>query len=905
MANDRYKSTDVTSLYSLRLNLNEFLEDIATCGTDNLIVNSKLSFNYQNISSGLTQSHGWTFTTISPSAAVYNSTYDYTAITFPGAASTIAQSINSVLAKNKKYTLSIYHAAPLSQITTFAVSANNSNISELYEDTVLTATISGEGASALQQTTFLFQTNSLFDPATDTTNFYISSTTGTLNLYNVVLTEGFVEIAANQNTSKTAFLDFVYFNTTTNRWEMKPSVTDAFSKILLENDAITASYLRNQEDRLMDAWVNDLDGPAKNILWTSEKLNTLINDVVNSGIAGITGLNVMPLVTANYIVPVGLAGTYLTTFSITAESDNSDFAYATGGLYTGKNLSVFLNGNRLFNNLDYFEQTDPVSGMGTYINFAPSGTGIYIEEGDHFFFQVIAAPPGTMGATGPTGPAGPQGPVGSIGPSGVAGPVGPIGATGGTTDAMPIGAITAYCSTVPPAGWLICDGSWLSINDYYELYAVLGSTWGISLTQFRLPDLRGLFIRGWGPSETSTPNISTSTSVDPVRTFGSVQNASGSATTTSTGQATLDTSTWGKRSTKVDTMIESSNTDVTWYNSIPNSQSLPITTSTTVTTTDASTPVNIALTYMIRAKYLQYTLAAAPTIIVQPSNTVLARYYFSTECPLEKTVTTTYTHEGMNNKCVTIPGTYSVSVPGATKVRAYVIGAGGGPTYANVSSANIKMLGGYGGGICTGEFSISTSASFNVSFGSGGSINENGHNSIFTISDVYNNIYSLVANSGAVYNLIGSTFSNASVFGINSYTDWGAGLMTLPTAISSTKRVVNIYTEEDLGGQFQGRINNTPTTLLSDNSDRTSLGGSIYNVADSIIVPTVSAPIRSKINYITNTHNFPWTATMSSLNKYGTGGDVYLNMYDCSLTDHVSVQYTRGQPGLIVVELLS
>ncbi len=75
------------------------------------------------------------------------------------------------------------------------------------------------------------------------------------------------------------------------------------------------------------------------------------------------------------------------------------------------------------------------------------------------------------------------------------------------------GIIAPYAGATAPTGWLSCDGSTLSQADYPDLYAALGSTWDTCRNQstgsnysapsagtFRLPDLRGSFVRGAGTS---------------------------------------------------------------------------------------------------------------------------------------------------------------------------------------------------------------------------------------------------------------------------------------------------------------------------------------------------------------------------------------------------------------------
>lgn len=55
------------------------------------------------------------------------------------------------------------------------------------------------------------------------------------------------------------------------------------------------------------------------------------------------------------------------------------------------------------------------------------------------------------------------------------------------------GIIQMFAGSTPPAGWLLCDGSAVSREDYAVLYAAIGDTWGAGdgSTTFNLPDLRG------------------------------------------------------------------------------------------------------------------------------------------------------------------------------------------------------------------------------------------------------------------------------------------------------------------------------------------------------------------------------------------------------------------------------
>lgn len=58
--------------------------------------------------------------------------------------------------------------------------------------------------------------------------------------------------------------------------------------------------------------------------------------------------------------------------------------------------------------------------------------------------------------------------------------------------AVPIGGIIEWASSADcPAGFLPCDGTSLSKNEYPELFGVIGYTWGGSGDNFNVPDKRG------------------------------------------------------------------------------------------------------------------------------------------------------------------------------------------------------------------------------------------------------------------------------------------------------------------------------------------------------------------------------------------------------------------------------
>jgi len=61
----------------------------------------------------------------------------------------------------------------------------------------------------------------------------------------------------------------------------------------------------------------------------------------------------------------------------------------------------------------------------------------------------------------------------------------------------PPGTIVAFGGTNFPSGWILCDGRSISRSSYARLYDAIGTNWGTSdALSFRVPDLRGLFLRG-------------------------------------------------------------------------------------------------------------------------------------------------------------------------------------------------------------------------------------------------------------------------------------------------------------------------------------------------------------------------------------------------------------------------
>ena len=75
-----------------------------------------------------------------------------------------------------------------------------------------------------------------------------------------------------------------------------------------------------------------------------------------------------------------------------------------------------------------------------------------------------------------------------------------------------VGMIASFAMSSAPTGWLVCNGAEYAIADYGDLHTAIGTTWGAltngsggaGSTHFRVPDLRGAFLRGTGSHASGT-----------------------------------------------------------------------------------------------------------------------------------------------------------------------------------------------------------------------------------------------------------------------------------------------------------------------------------------------------------------------------------------------------------------
>jgi microcystin-dependent protein len=80
---------------------------------------------------------------------------------------------------------------------------------------------------------------------------------------------------------------------------------------------------------------------------------------------------------------------------------------------------------------------------------------------------------------------------------------------------MPPGTVQFFAASSAPTGWLKANGALISRTTYANLFAAIGTAFGVGdgSTTFALPDLRGEFPRGWDDSR----------GIDSGRGFGSAQ----------------------------------------------------------------------------------------------------------------------------------------------------------------------------------------------------------------------------------------------------------------------------------------------------------------------------------------------------------------------------------------------
>jgi phage-related tail fiber protein len=88
----------------------------------------------------------------------------------------------------------------------------------------------------------------------------------------------------------------------------------------------------------------------------------------------------------------------------------------------------------------------------------------------------------------------------------------------GSTALTPSGTVIWFAANAAPTGYLKANGAAVSRTTYADLFAAIGTTFGVGdgSTTFNVPDLRGEFLRGWDDGR----------GIDSARVFGSAQSQS-------------------------------------------------------------------------------------------------------------------------------------------------------------------------------------------------------------------------------------------------------------------------------------------------------------------------------------------------------------------------------------------
>jgi len=87
---------------------------------------------------------------------------------------------------------------------------------------------------------------------------------------------------------------------------------------------------------------------------------------------------------------------------------------------------------------------------------------------------------------------------------------------------VPVGTVVSFSTDTEPTDFFECDGSAISRTTYAELFAVIGTLYGVGdgSTTFNLPDLRGEFIRGYDNGAGNDPDAASRTDAGDGATTG-------------------------------------------------------------------------------------------------------------------------------------------------------------------------------------------------------------------------------------------------------------------------------------------------------------------------------------------------------------------------------------------------
>jgi microcystin-dependent protein len=291
------------------------------------------------------------------------------------------------------------------------------------------------------------------------------------------------------------------------------------------------------------------------------------------------------------------------------------------------------------------------------------------------------------------------------------------------TDTIPIGGIMYYPVQTPPVGFLEADGSEVSRSLYEELYGIIGTTFGNGngVSTFNLPDLRGLFVRGWDDGR----------GFDGSRVFGSVQEDTLKSHAHELNEYVLSVNSINSSVSSVSGILDA--IEAITFAGTDSSSGIPTITPRTNAVLPAGSfetrPKNIALLPCIKAARTVAGNVQLLNFISKPSNpsdgAVLA-YDSNTQSWTTGTANTNQTVSG-GVFLYDTPGVYSWVAPrGVYRIRVHIIGAGAGGS---------GFGGGGGGGYATYSIAVVPGAVYTnaLNVGFGGAYRANGGNSTCSI----------------------------------------------------------------------------------------------------------------------------------------------------------------------------
>ena len=239
--------------------------------------------------------------------------------------------------------------------------------------------------------------------------------------------------------------------------------------------------------------------------------------------------------TANMYLLSDLSNVDLDNLSAATLSGLKGYTGSKGDVGSGFSISTIFNSVAELLAGTTTEETFALVG-GTLSQTDPDYGKLFLRKNNAWNYITDLSIEGAAGITGPQGPIGYTGSRGETGSQGIQGIQGYTGSQGiqgiqGYTGS--VGAIIVFVGNNTPSGYLKCNGALLSRTTFSSLWAYAQSSgalvseieWsssnqgcfstGDGSTTFRIPDLRGEFIRGWDDGR----------GIDTNRTIGSKQEA--------------------------------------------------------------------------------------------------------------------------------------------------------------------------------------------------------------------------------------------------------------------------------------------------------------------------------------------------------------------------------------------